>query len=154
MAPPINGAVSWFIIPLIGSFQPSEFIKIVLIIMISQIIQDHQARYPNPTRKDDIRLIVEISKVLLPPLVLVFLQPDAGVAIIMFVNTLVLVICSGIRKEYIWIIFILLILAVLTFFFLYFNYHLNLNYLLLISFHLKILFYFSYEINIYMFQLI
>ena len=122
MAPPINGAVSWFIIPLIGSFQPSEFIKIVLIIMISQIIQDHQARYPNPTRKDDIRLIVEISKVLLPPLVLVFLQPDAGVAIIMFVNTLVLVICSGIRKEYIWIIFILLILAVLTFFFLYFNY--------------------------------
>ena len=25
----VNGAISWFQLPLIGSFQPSEFIKIV-----------------------------------------------------------------------------------------------------------------------------
>ena len=31
LARPINGAVSWFVFPFIGSFQPSEFIKIVLI---------------------------------------------------------------------------------------------------------------------------
>ena len=40
-APSINGAVSWLRIPLLGSFQPSEFIKLVLIIMVAKIIQDH-----------------------------------------------------------------------------------------------------------------
>ena len=34
LTPAINGAISWFQIPLIGSFQPSEFMKIVLIVMV------------------------------------------------------------------------------------------------------------------------
>ena len=53
----VNGAISWFQLPLIGSFQPSEFIKIVLIVLVSQIIVDHQNAHPNPTHKDDLMLL-------------------------------------------------------------------------------------------------
>ena len=37
---PINNARCWFIIPYIGSFQPSEFMKIFLIITLSRMIND------------------------------------------------------------------------------------------------------------------
>lgn len=119
LANDINGAVSWFSLPF-ASFQPSEFIKIVLIVMISKIIADHQEQHPNPTSKDDLQLLIKIGKILLPPLILIFLQPDTGVMVIIALNTLILLLCSGIRKQYVWILGFLIVFAVALFFFLYF----------------------------------
>lgn len=116
-----NGAISWFQLPIIGSFQPSEFIKIVLIILVSQIIVDHQNKHPNPTYKDDWSLLWKIIKVLFPPLFLIMMQPDTGVCIIIVFNIFVLLCCSGIRKEYIIAIFAVVILAIAGFLFLYFE---------------------------------
>lgn len=97
----VNGAISWFQLPLIGSFQPSEFIKIVLIVLVSQIIVEHQNEHPNPTHKDDLLLLWQIAKVLFPPLFLIMMQPDTGICIIIVFNIFILVCCSGIRKEYV-----------------------------------------------------
>lgn len=120
-APSINGAVSWITIPLIGSFQPSEFIKIVLIVMTSQIIKDHQDIYPDPTFKEDLLLFIKIGKVLLPPLVLILLQPDTGICMIILFTILVLLMCSGLRKTYIWIMVIEIVLILGGFFYLYYQ---------------------------------
>lgn len=120
LAPPINGAVSWFQIPLIGSFQPSEFMKIVLICMVSEIIQKHQRKYPHPTIRQDWLLIKKILRVCLPPMILIFIQPDTGVFIIIGFTIFVLLACSGIRKEYVLAIFGFIVLAVALFFYLYF----------------------------------
>ena len=120
-APPINGAVSWFRIPLLGSFQPSEFIKIVLIVMVAQIITKHQERFPVATFRTDLRMFWEIAKVLLPPLILIFMQPDTGLCIIIGFNIFVLVLCSGIRKRYIIGIFGFITLFLVVFFYVYFN---------------------------------
>ena len=117
-----NGAISWIVLPIIGSFQPSEFIKIVLIVMVSQIIVEHQSEYPNPTYKQDFYLLLKIIKVVFPPLLLILIQPDTGVCIIIAFNIFVLLCCSGIRKEYIIAIFALILVAVGGFFFLYFYY--------------------------------
>lgn len=117
-----NGAISWFVLPVIGSFQPSEFIKIVLIVMTSQIIVDHQNEYKNPTYKQDFYLLLKIMKLIIPPLLLILLQPDTGVCIIIVFNIFVLVCCSGIRKEYIIFIFALIVAVLGTFLFLYFEY--------------------------------
>lgn len=117
-----NGAISWFVLPVIGSFQPSEFIKIVLIVMTSQIIVDHQNEYKNPTYKQDFYLLLKIMKLIIPPLLLILLQPDTGVCIIIVFNIFVLVCCSGIRKEYIIFIFVLIVAILGTFLFLYFEY--------------------------------
>ena len=121
LAPSINGAVSWFILPFIGSFQPSEFIKIVLIVLISKIIKDHQDKYENPTTKDDFMLLVKIAKLLLPPLLLILLQPDTGVCIIIVFCIFVLIACSGIRKKYIRLILSIIIIVIGLFLYLYFK---------------------------------
>lgn len=116
-----NGAISWFQFPIIGSFQPSEFIKIVLIILVSQTIVEHQKTHPNPSYHDDLLLLWQIAKILFPPLFLIMMQPDTGVCIIIVFNIFVLLCCSGIRKEYIIIIFAIILLGVAGFLFLYFN---------------------------------
>lgn len=119
LAPNINGAVSWFTFPLIGSFQPSEFIKIVLIIMLAQEINTHQEKFPNPTMKSDFHLLLKSARILLPPLILIFLQPDTGLCIIIAFNSLVLILCSGIRKEYIFILVTFVFIVLGGFFYLY-----------------------------------
>lgn len=50
---PINNARCWFIIPYIGSFQPSEFMKIFLIIILSRLINDfNESRNNNDTMEE------------------------------------------------------------------------------------------------------
>lgn len=120
LAPNINGAVSWFRIPFISSFQPSEFIKIVLIVMTAKSIHSFQRKHKNPSYNDDFKMLWEIAKIALPPLLLIFMQPDTGVCIIIVVTLGVMVMCSGIRKEYIYILFGLVFLVVGLFFYLYF----------------------------------
>ena len=46
---PINNARCWFEIPHIGVFQPSEFMKIVLILTLSKMIHSFQTKYKKPT---------------------------------------------------------------------------------------------------------
>lgn len=121
LAPNINGAVSWFVFPFLGSFQPSEFIKIVLIIMLAQEITIHQEKYPSPTMKSDFQLLLKCARILIPPLFLIFLQPDTGLCIIIAFNALVLILCCGIRREYIIILFSA-IFAVLVIFFYFYNF--------------------------------
>ena len=116
----INGAISWFQIPALGSFQPSEFIKIILIIQVAQIITDYQKKHKDPTVHEDFMLLVQIAKVTLPPLILIFLQPDTGLCIIIAFTILVLLMCSGIKKEYIFILFGCILLVFGIFFYLYF----------------------------------
>lgn len=120
LAPSINGAVSWFRIPFISSFQPSEFIKIILIVMTAKSINSFQRNHKNPSYQDDFRMLWEIAKIALPPLLLIFMQPDTGVCIIIVVTLGVMIMCSGIRKEYIYILFGLVFFAVGLFFYLYF----------------------------------
>lgn len=120
-APSINGAVSWLRIPLLGSFQPSEFIKLVLIIMVAKIIQDHQAQYPVPTYKEDLLLLQKIGKTLLLPLVLIFLQPDTGLCIIIVFTVMIMLMLSGIRRSYVVAIVVAIILVIITFFYMFMN---------------------------------
>src|SRR3954452_16633333 len=41
IAPVINGAKNWFVLPGIGSLQPSEFVKIFIILALSRVIDQH-----------------------------------------------------------------------------------------------------------------
>ena len=120
LAPVINGAISWFTITF-ASFQPSEFIKIVLIVMIAQIIAKHQDTYPDANFKTDLQLLIEIAKVLIPPLILIVLQPDTGLCIIICFNIFIMLVCSGIRRGYIIGIFTLLGIVIVSFLFLYYK---------------------------------
>jgi rod shape determining protein RodA len=119
-APWINGAFSWISLS-IASFQPSEFIKIVLIVMVSMELNKFYDKYPNPTPKEEGRLALRLARFVLPPLILIFIQPDTGVCIIIVFTLLVLLMCSGMRKQYVWAVVGAVLFVFAAFFYLYFR---------------------------------
>ncbi|BDG33159.1 FtsW/RodA/SpoVE family cell cycle protein [Parageobacillus thermoglucosidasius] len=113
-----KGATSWYKLPG-GNFQPSELMKIFMIIVLSRIIVNHREKYPEPTIKDDFRLLGKIALTILPPLILLAKQPDLGMSMVFVAITGSLVLVSGIRWRIIFgIVFsALMVVAILVFIF-------------------------------------
>lgn len=111
-ARPINEARCWFTIKGIGTVQPSEFTKIVLIIIIGKLIKDYKSKYQNPTVKEEFFFLLKIILVLIPPCILTFLEPDTGVVLIYLLITTVMLFVSGIR--YRWFFLVIMVIATIS----------------------------------------
>ncbi|WP_409271979.1 FtsW/RodA/SpoVE family cell cycle protein [Neobacillus sp. SCS-31] len=96
IAPRINGAKSWFKVPGIGSLQPSEFIKVFIILALSKLIWDHHQKYPVKTIGTDFVLLVKLAAVTFVPLVLVMQQPDLGTSLVFIAILVGMIFISGI----------------------------------------------------------
>ncbi|HET7579567.1 MAG TPA: FtsW/RodA/SpoVE family cell cycle protein [Bacillales bacterium] len=92
-----NGATSWYNIPGAGTIQPSEFMKIFLILALSHVISRHYEIYPHKTLQDDLRLLGKIIIVSIIPMGMVAVQPDLGTAMILAFIMLSMLLISGIR---------------------------------------------------------
>lgn len=119
VGPVINGSRCWYIIEGIGSFQPSEFMKISLVLIEAYIIDKFSSKEKNA--KNEFKLISLIFIVFLIPSILTFLEPDTGAVIIYFIITLLMLFISGIRLR--WFIIgistlIIVVASFLAFFFL------------------------------------
>lgn len=121
----INGATSWFQIPGIGSFQPSEFMKICLIVLSANEIELHFDQNPESTFINDIHLFINILKWAFLPMLFILMQPDTGVVLIIAFCLFIMLACSGIRKEWMLVVLIVGIIAILGFSYLYI-YHFDL----------------------------
>ena len=106
---PVNNAKCWFTIPGIGTFQPSEFVKIILIITLASMINKFNTEYKNPRCIDEFIFIIKIVFVILIPSILTFLQPDTGVVLIYLLITFIMLFISGIR--YRWFVLAITILT-------------------------------------------
>ena len=101
----INDAKCWYEIKGIGTIQPSEFMKIILIITNASVISKFNEDFPNPSAKEEFYLLVKIFLIVLIPSILTFMQPDTGVVLIYILITLVMLFVSGIRFRWFAIIF-------------------------------------------------
>ena len=86
---PINNARCWFIIPYIGSFQPSEFMKIFLIIILSRLINDFNESRNNNDTMEEFKFLLKVLVIVGIPSVLTFIEPDTGAVLIYFIITVV-----------------------------------------------------------------
>lgn len=118
-APPINGAISWFQFPAIGNFQPSEFMKIVLIIITAGIIDKHNKNKIVDSYEMDFSLFIEVGKWAIPPMLLILVQPDTGITFIIALSLIAMIVCSGIKKQWLIIIAVIVVLAIAIFFYMY-----------------------------------
>ena len=100
---PVNGTTAWYHIKGLGTFQPSEFMKVVLIIMVANIIHEHNMSKTEMTFASDFQLFWKVLKIAVPPLILIILQPDTGIPLIIIFSILVMLAVSGVRREWIWI---------------------------------------------------
>lgn len=108
----INNAKCWFTIKGIGTIQPSEFMKIILIITIAKMINNFHQKYINPTVKEEFVFLIKISATVLIPSILTFLEPDTGVVLIYLLITFVMLFISGIRYRWFIIFFLILLVSV------------------------------------------
>ncbi|MFK2825384.1 FtsW/RodA/SpoVE family cell cycle protein [Bacillus sp. B190/17] len=95
IAPVINGAKSWYQIPGF-SLQPSEFIKVFLILTLSRVLIIHHQKNPVKTIQSDLWLLVKLGLVTMFPLLLVMQQPDLGTSLVFLSILLGMIFVSGI----------------------------------------------------------
>ena len=114
----INGSKGWLKIGSI-SIQPSEFMKISLVLIEAYIIDKFSSKEKNA--KNEFKLIALIFITFLIPSILTFLEPDTGAVIIYFIITLLMLFISGIRLRWFIIgisMLIIIVASFLAFFFL------------------------------------
>lgn len=121
----VNGSKCWFTIPKIGSFQPSEFMKIVLILINAKTLSSYEKKISNRTFKDDMKVFFIIMGITLIPSILTFLEPDTGMVIIYFLISFAMLFIYGIRKSIFIILIVLASVLIGGFLYFYFNYQDN-----------------------------
>jgi rod shape determining protein RodA len=109
---PINGAKSWFIIPGIGNIQPSEFMKIILILTLAKTIDDFNENFTEPSVQDEFKFLLKVLAIVGIPTILTFLQPDTGIVIIYAIITITMLFISGIRYGWFLLFFGIIIFVV------------------------------------------
>jgi rod shape determining protein RodA len=91
----VNGQKAWLKLPLIGQFQPSEFVKIPTVLML--------AKYFGAKKSGALTLreILIGGAIFAGPIVLIMLEPDAGQAITYFPILAAMFFLSGIKVRYV-----------------------------------------------------
>lgn len=108
----VNGATRWYSFPGFD-FQPSEFIKIVLILCVSNVIYNHNNIYPIHRFESDCIMLVKVMFVTIPPCILIFLQNDAGFTSLILVSVIFILFASGLQMRWFVIGGILLAIGLL-----------------------------------------
>lgn len=109
---PINNSKCWFTIPGVGSIQPSEFMKVFVMLVLATMIHNFRSDYKNPSIKEEFLFILKSLIVVLIPAILTFLQPDTGAVIIYLVIYIVMMFASGIRFRWFVLGFLLVTLGI------------------------------------------
>ena len=110
---PINNSKCWFSIFGI-TFQPSEFMKIILIITIGVTINRFNKNYRKHTIKDEILFLFKIFGIVILPSILTFLEPDTGAVIIYFIIMITMLFISGIKYRWFTIVIGLIVSILIT----------------------------------------
>lgn len=120
LAPEINGSKCWYVIEGLGSFQPSEFMKISLLLMEVYIVDKFKKKYKKNTVSSEIKLIILMFITFLIPSIITFLEPDTGAVIIYFIITTSILFLSKIRLRWFFVLINTVLISLTVFFLIYF----------------------------------
>ena len=95
ITPIINGAKSWYSFGPI-SIQPSEFMKIILILALAKTISKHNQFTFNKSFQSDLMLFFKIIGVSIIPMALILLQNDLGTTLVLCAIIAGVMLVSGI----------------------------------------------------------
>lgn len=91
-----NNASRGIIFPVIGSIQPAEYFKIILILTIAHVMIRHHEKYINKTIKSDVWLLGKILLIAGPPMGMIATQPDLGSMLVLAAIVASLILVSGV----------------------------------------------------------
>ncbi len=105
---PIQNVQRWYRLPLLGlAFQPSEYAKLIVVIMLSWFLEgkSHEIRRNSITWK--------AMAIVLVPFFLILKQPDLGTALVLYPIALVMFYFGGIKKRVVAIMSVMAIAALI-----------------------------------------
>lgn len=117
---PINEAKCWFVIKGIGNIQPSEFMKIILIITLGTMINKFNEDFDKPTVMDEFKFLIKVFIVVAIPSILTFMQPDTGVVLIYLLITFVMLFIAGLRYRWFIIVGVIALISIGSILLIYF----------------------------------
>jgi rod shape determining protein RodA len=96
----VNGQQAWLKLPVIGQFQPSEFVKIPTVLMLAKYFGGRR------TGELTLREVLIGGAILAGPVGLIMLEPDAGQAITYFPILAAMLFLSAIKIRYVLIVLV------------------------------------------------
>ncbi len=96
----INNTRCWFVIPYLGNIQPSEFMKIFLILFLSQVTMKFMKNKREHTLKEEFFFLCKVLFIVLIPSILTFLEPDTGAVFMYFLIAFTILLISGLRYRW------------------------------------------------------
>ncbi|WP_436953356.1 FtsW/RodA/SpoVE family cell cycle protein [Staphylococcus shinii] len=105
ITPIINGAKSWYKLGPI-SVQPSEFMKIVLILALAKLVSRHNQFTFNKSIETDFKLLLKIAGISIIPMGLILLQNDLGTMLVLCAIIVGIIVVSGISWKILAPVFI------------------------------------------------
>lgn len=91
----VNGAKRWFSLGSFGTIQPSEFAKIMMIIVLTHLIMDHRDHI------SQIKSLLFIGIIYMVPVYLVFREPNMSTTLVFIFIFLVMIFCGGLSYQFI-----------------------------------------------------
>lgn len=95
ITPIINGAKSWYSFGPV-SIQPSEFMKVILILALAKSVSNHNRFTFNKSFQTDLVLFFKIIGISIVPMALILLQNDLGTALVICAIIIGIMLVSGI----------------------------------------------------------
>lgn len=123
IAKPINGAKAWYKIKFIGTLQPSEFLKFAFLLVIAKTMEKHQNSIAKQTLISDSYLLAKIAAIVIPPMIIVYKQPDTGMLMLYLALIIPMIYFSTINKKLLLTFTAIPISIVVTLIILYFQFH-------------------------------
>lgn len=118
----VGGATSWFKLPGFN-IQPSEFIKIAIIIYLAKITSEHNEKMLIRSFQSELAYLFDVLKIIIPPIILIYLQNDTGVVLIILSGIFFVVYSSALRKEWFLLLGAIIIVVLGVFIYLYIFQH-------------------------------
>ena len=116
----INNAKCWYSIKGIGTIEPSEFMKIILILVLANMLKNYNNKNKKSIKEEFIFLL-KVFIVVLIPSIITFLEPDTGSILIYLLITLVMLYIGGIRYRWFILLFFIIVITLGVILFIYFT---------------------------------
>lgn len=91
----VNGAKRWFSLGSFGTLQPSEFAKIMMIVVLARLIMDHRDQI------SQLKTLIMLGVIYIVPVFLIYMEPNMSTTLVFLFIFIMMVFCGGLSYKFI-----------------------------------------------------
>lgn len=91
----VNGAKRWFSLGSFGTLQPSEFAKIMMIVVLTRLITDHRDQI------SQLKTLIMLGIIYMVPVFLIYKEPNMSTTLVFLFIFVMMIFCGGLSYKFI-----------------------------------------------------